>query len=634
MCGIAGIVSEKPIMACEEIAKMTSRLEHRGPDGWGYASLSPGYKPSSAYQNAPPEIPAHVHLGHRRLSIIDIDGARQPLCNEDGSVWVVFNGEIYNYMELADLLRSKGHILSSKGDTETLVHLWEEFGTEMLPHLVGMFAFAIYDLRKGTLFLARDRFGQKPLYYAEKAETLFFASELQAFEDLDLFKNSNTDKLAIAQYFRYGFIPSPRTAYKEISSLQAGHFLIKRNGQHDIRQYWKPSVSGELQNPDLDKLQSLIDESVRIRMRSDVPLGAFLSGGIDSALLVSSMARQSNNKVRTFTISTGKEYWVDESITAGKTAEHIGTEHNELKVSPDFISVWEKLSRHYGQPFADHSAVMTYYVSRETRRFVKVALSGDGGDELFAGYNGYLRTSFYNVMGHLPKSVRNGARRLASLLPLRSGRRDYADAILSAFSLPRKGENIASLFHESWRDELFDDDFKRDIKEDLGNEADRFSSFYNEAQSDDPVSKWLEADQRLYLCDDILCKLDIASMSVSLECRSPFLDHRIAEYANRISSSAKIAGGRTKAPLRELALRRLPAEISALPKKGFSMPLAEWMRKELKNSIEDRIFSCKSSWRPYLREDAVKRLWKEHLSGKADHQMRLWMIFVLAGMKR
>ncbi len=613
-----------------EIESMTSKLSHRGPDGFGYASMSPEKSPSVSYGGNLPDIHSRVFFGHRRLAIIDIEGSKQPLFNEDGTVGIVFNGEIYNYLELADDLKAKGHILKSSGDTETLVHLWEQYGEDMLEHIVGMFAFAIYDSRRDLAFIARDRFGQKPLYYFKRGAAFFFASELQAFFGLKNFHSSKVYSPSIAQYFRYGFIPGPSTAYEGVFSLPAGNFMTIKNGVNtSIQRYWKPNVSGEISCPDLNKIESLLDESVKIRMRSDVPFGAFLSGGIDSGLVTASMAKQEGKRTRTFTVSTGKEYWEDESEAAADTAHHIDSEHHELKVTPDFISVSEMLAKHYGQPYADHSSVLTYYISRETRKFVKVALTGDGGDELFAGYNGYLKTSLYDILGIIPFHLRSTIGEILSGLQFKSARRDMRDAIQSAFPLPQKGENITSLFHRKWREEVFEDDFKKTISESIDSEIEKFTCYYNEASSKHPLDKWLEADQRLYLCDDILCKLDIASMSVSLECRSPFLDHRLAEYVNMISSSAKIAGGRSKAILRDLALRRLPQRTSRLQKKGFSMPLGKWMRKDLKGVMRSLIFDRKESWTPFLKYDAVKRMWDEHQSGEFDHHMRLWMIIML-----
>ena len=635
MCGIAGIMSAEEKKLGRILSGMCDAIAHRGPDDFGYIALqgSSPANPSSVKKDVADDT-GKVFLGHRRLSIIDLSGSRQPLCNEDGSVWVVFNGEIYNYVELRTSLAKKGHKLREKGDTEVLVHLWEEYGTEMLSHLVGMFAFAIYDTAKGTLFLARDRFGQKPLYYFERNKNFYFASELQAFYKLEDFNASDINPVAMAQFFRYGFIPNPGTAYKNVFSVPPGHFLLRKNGESSVLQFWKPYITGTEKRVDYEKLESLLDESVRLRLRSDVPFGAFLSGGIDSALVTSSMVKLSDMPVKTFTISTGRESFMDESEEAREVADFLKTEHRQINVTPDFVAVSEKLAAHYGQPYADHSSVLAYYVSKETRNFVKVALTGDGGDELFAGYTGYLKSSFYNSFGRLPFPMRVMAGDLAAALFSNNEKRDLSDSLSSAFPLPAKGENIAILYHKKWRNSVFNPDFSATINDSHNAEIERFTSYYNAAESKNPVEKWMEADQRLYLCDDILVKLDIASMAVSLECRSPLLDHRFAEFANSISVKTKLEGGISKGILRKLAAKRLPTKTASYPKKGFSMPLSQWMRTDLKDWMHSTVFDNQQVWAQYLSPKSVEKLWNEHQSGKSDHQMRLWVIASLGLWKK
>lgn len=628
MCGIAGIFDHELRVRRKEMEAMSLRISHRGPDACGYLVIGEEKKAFLSYDNSPPNSPGFLHFAHRRLSIIDLEGAKQPLSNEDATVWVIFNGEIYNYLELADILVKRGHQLKSKGDTEVLVHLWEEFAEDMLSHLVGMFAFAIYDSAMGILFIARDRFGQKPLFYFEKEGSLFFASEIQALRALSEFSEKKINDLAIAQYLKYGFIPSPLTAFSGVLSLPPGHYLIRKNGVTRINRYWKPNVCGE-EEPDYEKIKQLLNDSVKIRMRSDVPFAAFLSSGIDSSLIVSSMVEQGGANPKTFIVSSDVKYIEDESFYAAKIAKILGTEHRELRITPDFFDISDKLAQHYGQPFADHSAVMTYCVSKGTREFVKVALTGDGGDELFAGYTGYSKIRFYSLFGMIPCSLRRITGEFLRFVGVSSARRDLYDGLTSAFSLPMKGENISALYHQKWRDDFFCEEFKIKIKEASQEELEKFTTYYREAPSENPLDKWLEADQRLYLADDILCKLDIASMAVSLECRSPFLDHRLAEYVNRIRASAKIANGKTKAILRKIASEKFPPEICSLPKKGFSMPLARWMRKELKDIFEERLFGNISAWQPYLKIESVKKMWNEHLSEKADHHMRLWALVAM-----
>lgn len=627
MCGIAGIIGNKIGSWGKEILHMTDSLFHRGPDDWGVVHLNPGSGNARVLRKPETIGTAKVFLGHRRLSIIDVEGTRQPLCNENGTVWTIFNGEIYNYSSVAKSLTSKGHTLKEKGDTEILPHLWEEYKESMLEHLVGMFALAIYDTGQDVLFLARDRFGQKPLFYWENGEFLSFASELQALRLLEGFPEENLNRIALAQYFRYGYIPNPGTIYKNVFSLPPGSFLLRKNSENVIKQYWKPSVLGDIPTVDINELQNLFDESVRLRLIADVPLGTFLSGGIDSSLITASMKYQMKEPVKTYTISSDSE-WYDEAAAAKIIADHLKTEHTTIPVKPDFAGISQKLARHYGQPYADHSSIPTYYVSRETRRFVKVALTGDGGDELFAGYNSYTNSRIYLILGNLPSMLKKILAGIAEYaLPKGSNLSTHLpDSLLSAHRISLKGENIACMFHRYWRELCFQPDFIRSLEEENNYQVDTFLRYYREAESPYPVNKWLEADQRMYLCDDILTKIDISSMSVSLECRPPFLDHHLAEYINRISLKIKLKNGETKYLLRRLAEKRLPPSIINLPKKGFSVPLGDWMKKNLKDWICSEIFDSKDAWTPYLKEEIVQRMWKEHQSDRIDHSMRLWQI--------
>ncbi|MEE4352658.1 MAG: asparagine synthase (glutamine-hydrolyzing), partial [Desulfatiglans sp.] len=562
-----------------------------------------------------------------RLSIIDLEGSKQPLRNEDGTVWVVFNGEIYNYLELRIALSGRGHALREAGDTEVLVHLWEEYGSRMLEHLRGMFAFAIYDTRSDTLFMARDRFGQKPLYYWQNEDFLAFASELQAFWALDDFPGTELNNTSVCRYFRYGYVPGPRTIYKTVKSLPPGHSLTIRNSAWKTEQYWRPRVEGCDDGCIQDRLEELLDEATRIRLRSDVPLGAFLSGGVDSALVVASMTRQMQTPVETFTITSDKAGF-DESGHARRTSNHLGTMHHEFQVDPDLVAVSEGLARHFGQPFADYSCVPTYYVSRETRKHVTVALSGDGGDELFAGYQRYKHYRWSRLAGRIPWRTR---RLLAGILWKWGNSRSFpgggvGDFLLSAGGVDVKGENHSASYHHFWREQCFQPGFYNHMIETEDDDIAQFKRLYNEAASDDPLEKWLEVDQRMYLAEDILTKVDISSMAVSLECRSPFLDHLLAEAANRIPARTKLRFGRTKIPLRNLAAKRLPKDIGKLPKKGFSLPLGIWFRYDLKDWAYETLFGHQSAWEAFMRPQSVRWLWQEHQSSRNDHSMRLWII--------
>ncbi|MEA2011961.1 MAG: asparagine synthase (glutamine-hydrolyzing) [Verrucomicrobiota bacterium] len=631
MCGICGIYSNESINKFDVLKRMTDSLVHRGPDDYGFIMLNPGenMNPETVDLRSPQNRPVRTFFGHRRLSIIDLKASQQPLSNENGSVWTIFNGEIYNYAELRENLIQRGHILKTEGDTEVLVHLWEEYGEKMLEYLVGMFAFAIYDTNSDALFIARDRYGQKPLYYSKNTKEFYFASEIQAFKSAGILNKSDIDNSAVAQYFRYGYIPGPRTIYNNLRSLEAGHYILLQNGKMSKEQYWKPNVSGQKTSIDLVELQTLFDESVRLRLRSDVPLGVFLSGGIDSSLIGASATRQlPKESLKTFTISTG-DHWCDESETARSIANYLGTEHSTFSVKPDLVDISKKLAIHYGQPFSDFSSVPTYYISRETAKNVKVALSGDGGDELFAGYGSYINKTKYSILGRIPDFMRKSlAVTSEKIFATPNSGRNIFDALMSA-SLPgQKGENISGLFYSHWQKQCFANDFRETLEKQGTTEINKYYRYYSEAKSNNPVDKMLEADQRMYLAYDILTKVDIASMAVSLECRAPFLDHHFAEYANNISAKEKLKGGKTKYLLRKLAAEQLPKKIVNLPKKGFTLPMNQWIKSDLKDWMHSLIFDNPSNWTPYLQENKIKTMWKEHQSGKLNHTMRLWMVAI------
>jgi asparagine synthase (glutamine-hydrolysing) len=620
MCGIAGIFSATPRAMGVTLGRMTDNLAHRGPDGQGFASLSPGFPRPEPAAVVPPTGEARVFLGHRRLAIIDLAGSAQPLRNEDGSVWLVFNGEIYNFRELAGELAAKGHVLREKGDTEVLVHLYEEYGPDMAARLNGMFALAIYDTRTDTLFLARDRYGEKPLFYFEAGGLFAFASELQGLWPVPGFPFDAVDAVAAAQYFRYGYVPSPHTIHTGVSCLPAGHVLTRQGGRTHVSAYWRPRVTAGDPAMDVAELGALVDEAVRSRLVADVPVACFLSGGIDSSLIAASM--RALGPVDTFTIATGGPD--DESVVARETARVLGTNHHEYRVEPEFTAIAARLARHYGQPFADYSCVPTYYVCRETARSVKVALSGDGGDELFAGYDRYANLRLAGLVGLGGPLARSVLPRLAGLVAgPGDGRYQLRDFLASARSYPAKGENASSCFHEAWRRAVFTDVLRR---ADAAAHTARFGALYAEAAGNTALERCLETDQRMYLPDDILAKVDIAAMAVSLETRAPFLDHRLAERVNALPDEQKLMGRKTKLLLRALARRRLPSALAELPKRGFSLPLASWLRGDLAAFARDTLLGAPDLYADYLRPAAVACMLDDHLSGAADHALRLWMV--------
>jgi asparagine synthase (glutamine-hydrolysing) len=632
MCGICGAVwtDVSGLLGPEALTAMMDRLVHRGPDD------------SGAYRDD------HAALGFRRLSIIDLAGGHQPLSNEDGTIWTVFNGEIYNYESLRHRLEAKGHTLRSHGDTEVLVHLYEDEGTRMFSLLRGMFAVAIWDSRRKTLLLARDRMGQKPLVYHHVGNRLIFASELKALLALspgDVPRE--VDPLALDDYLCYGYIPQPRSILKGIHKLPPAHFAVWKDGDLDIKPYWQ--LDGNIERArsleeDVDELRSTLSDSVREQMIADVPLGAFLSGGIDSTIIVGLMQCTSNQPVKTFAIGFPDPRY-DETSFAELAARHLGTEHQTFIVEPKAWETLPELAWHFDEPFSDSSALPTWYVSRETRRSVTVALTGDAGDELFGGYERYRALAITQRFHSLP----DGPRRLlgavtARLLP-RSGQ---AKSMFR--KLERLFENInlsanerylgwMTTFDESSRLALYSDeqlDLLASASAGLADPAagDPASILYaalGASSKRDLVTRSTLADLTTYLPGDLLAKVDIASMAQSLECRGPFLDHRVVELAAAMPLDRKVdwRTGRTKIVLKQAFANLLPPAIKKRPKMGFGVPIGGWFRRELKNELTSVLLDPVSLGRGLFRPESVETLITEHVRGKREHGHRLWNLLML-----
>jgi asparagine synthase (glutamine-hydrolysing) len=626
MCGIAGAIWTDPAWALAPavLERMTDVLRHRGPDDGGmYRSefhLRPGY-------GAMPG----VALGHRRLSIIDVAGGHQPLSNEDGTVWIVFNGEIYNHRDLRRRLEGSGHRFATHCDTEAIVHLYEDEGLEFLQHLNGMFALAIWDANRGRLVLARDRLGKKPLYYRLEASRLLFASELKSLlevPDID----RQIDPQAIDEYFTYQYVPHPRTILRGFSKLPPAHYGVFALGRWSTQRYWNPDFDREIDRPMCDyaaELRELLTSAVRLRLESDVPLGAFLSGGVDSSLVVGLMQRLVDRPVKTFSIGFPvKEF--DETAAAREVATRLGTEHHEFRVEPQSLDVLEKLVWHYDEPFADSSALPTYYVSKLTREHVTVALTGDGGDELFAGYLRYRAVRLAAWFDRLPRFARGllsnpmwqglasrGAQR--SLLR-RAGR--LAEAI--SYRPQRRYLEWVSLFNEARRANLYSDEFLAQLPD-----ADPFqflSAAFARTPHRDQVTSASLADLVTYLPCDLMTKVDIASMANSLECRAPLLDYRVVELAAQMPIQYKLERGRGKRILREAFGELLPASLMRRPKMGFGVPLGHWFRGDIRDYSRQVLLDPRSLARGYFRPGAVEQLLNDHASGAFDHGHRLWAL--------
>jgi asparagine synthase (glutamine-hydrolysing) len=658
MCGIAGVSWSNPhrMPDFDEIRRMVNVLAHRGPDDSGLYHSDSGLFPEfdSACRSSPPQnwpgsggtapglSSSGAVLGHRRLSIIDLGGGHQPLSNEDGSVWVAFNGEIYNYRELRDELIACGHKFRTDSDTEVIVHLYEERGDNFVDSLRGMFAFAIWEKPRRRLVLVRDRIGQKPLFYRLANGRLDFASELKSLLQLaDAPRELNL--AAVDNYLTYQYVPHPQSILQGYSKLPPGHLAVFENGQLETRRYWQAPFDTEAGDREKsgravsrsevrDKLRRQLTEAVRLRMRSDVPLGAFLSGGIDSTIIVGLMQELAEQPVHTFSIGFPVARF-DERSFARDASQHLGTIHHEQVVKPSALSILPKLIWHYDEPFADSSAIPTMLLSEMTRRHVTVALSGDGGDELFAGYNRYRAVRLGARFDRLPAPVRKAItsrlwQRLPASVEQKSKRRQLKRLLDALGDEPiSRYLRWVSIFDQSRRSSLFSADATQQL---VGHRAASFlESCYSACPNRDFVSRTTCADMLSYLPCDILTKVDIASMAVGLECRSPFLDHHVAEAAAVMPIKMKLRGPQGKHILIETFRDLLPPSIRKRPKMGFGVPLDHWFRDELKPLLHEILLGERALNRGLFRPDIVRNLVAEHSQRKWDHSARLWSLLVL-----
>ena len=614
MCGICGILNGdgKPVDR-NLLVEMNGTLKHRGPDDEGF------------YMNG------HVGLGHRRLSIIDLHTGHQPILNEDDTIAIVFNGEIYNFSLLKRELEAKGHLFKTKTDTEVILHGYEEWGVRCVERLRGMFAFAIWDQNNETLFMARDRLGIKPLYYFSDSTKLAFASELKAIiEDRTIPRDINLE--ALSDYFSFGYIPSPKSIFRKIHKLPAGHYLLHRRNSTSVMKYWDIAF-----NPDpcvsedgwRDRIIEALEESIRIRLISDVPLGAFLSGGIDSSLVVALMTQLMNKPVVTNSLGFSIQAY-DELAYARETSALFNTQHNEYVVSPDAVDVVDRLSWFFDEPFADSSAIPTYYVSKMARRNVTVALSGDGGDENFAGYRRYFYDRLENqIRSVMPERFRARIiRSLAGIYPKADRLPQYlrAKTLLTNLSHdPVYGYfNTMSHFLPEMKQRLF----SRDLKNSIGDyhSIEVFRRHYEACDTDDPLSRTQYVDFHTYLVDDILTKVDRASMANSLEVRVPVLDHEFVECIAGIPSELKLKGRQAKYIFKRASERLLPDAILNRRKMGFVVPVGQWLKKELQPLVRETILGEEFRQRGLFDARYVEWLWKQHVSGLRDFTQPLWAL--------
>jgi asparagine synthase (glutamine-hydrolysing) len=632
MCGICGAVwtDPKAALATGFLERMMDCLVHRGPDDAG------------SYEDQ------HAALGFRRLSIIDLAGGHQPLSNEDGTVWTVFNGEIYNFPALRRRLEAKGHRLRSHGDTEVLVHLYEDEGSRMFGLLRGMFALAIWDTRRRALILARDRLGQKPLVYRHDGGRLVFASELKALLALpDQIIPRQLDPLALDLYLSYGYVPHPRTILAGIRKLPPAHYAVWHDGTLAVERYWHPDWNGERNRSieeDIDELRTTLAEAVREQMISDVALGAFLSGGIDSTIIAGLMQRVSDRPVKTFAIGFPDPSY-DETRYAELAARHLGTDHETFIVEPKAWETLPELAWHFDEPFADSSALPTWYVSRETRRAVTVALTGDAGDELFGGYDRYRAlalTELFHRLPPVPRGLLGGT--VVGVLPRSAQSKTRLRKLERLFEHINESAEVRYLgwmttFDEPGRLALY-------ALEHLDTLAAAAASLPDQSEADpaahltdalatakgrDPVTRAMVADLVTYLPGDLLVKVDLASMAHSLECRGPFLDHRVVELAMAMPIERKIGlrWGRSKLVLKQAFSDLLPPLVKKRSKMGFGVPISRWFRGELKSELREVLLDPVCLERGLFRPETVRTLLDEHIEGRREHSYRLWALLIL-----
>lgn len=616
MCGIAGKIDFVDRVGAGVVEQMCAALEHRGPDSRGMWS------------------DRHAVIGMQRLAIIDVPGGAQPMFNEDRSVVVVMNGEIYNFRELRRQLVQRGHKFSTRSDTEVLVHLYEDYGDRLVEHLRGMFAFAIWDTRHERLLLGRDRVGKKPLFVARSGSKLWFASEIVALlQDPEI--DRTPDLGAIRDYLAYQYVPIPRTAFSAIEKLPPASTMIATRDHFSQRKYWQLTYGGSRGHESEDSLQErlreLLWEATKVRLISEVPLGAFLSGGIDSSAVVAAMAEQTAGPVKTFSIGFPDEQF-DELRYARLVAEQFATDHHEFIVEPHALEIMPKLARHYGEPFADPSAIPSFYLAELTSRHVTVALNGDGGDESFAGYSRYVSNDRVAHLNWLPGSLRRLGPHVARLLgnPSRydslSARAQRVSQIL-AMEPSERYAHWMSAFQRPMRPDVMQPGFLAATEDRAPEELVR--EVWRNSGARSRIDRMLDTDIQTYLPGDLLVKMDIATMAYSVEARSPFLDQELMAFAAELPARLKLRGAAGKVLLKSALRGVLPDSILDRPKMGFGVPLYAWFRNELRELPGELLMASDSRVHAYVRPPAIAELIAQHQAGAADHSLRLWVLLQL-----
>lgn len=624
MCGIAGVLDFKGRPIDVSLLKaMCNAMIHRGPDDEGI------------YINDIKGEGLGVGLGHRRLAIIDLSPAgHQPMSNEDGTIWIVMNGEIYNFKGMRESLGKMGHRFKSRTDTEVILHLYEEKGEACVRDLRGMFAFAIWDEKSEKLILARDRVGKKPLLFSHVNNKLIFASEFRALlSHPDI--NRDIDYEALHHYLTYLCIPGPLTIFDRIKKLPPASILIYQNGSIKIEKYWELDFSKKIKITEHEAVEQLIarlNEAVQIRLISDVPLGVLLSGGIDSSCITALMSRLQPYGIRTFSMGFGENQF-NELPYAKLVAGHFKTSHHYDYVTPDILETLPRLVEHYGEPFGDSSALPTYYVCKKARDYVKVALNGDGGDEVFAGYRRHLANYLAEIYGSAAKVVNRCPFKIALNIfsdrptgPNSPGNiRRFLDA--AGLDMPHRYMRWIGFFDEGFKKALYTDEFLCKIK---GIDSSIFlKDLFNKARDMDAIDSVLYIDTMFGLQADLLVKMDIASMSNSLEIRSPLLDHQLMEFSASLPSNLKIRTLSLKYILKKSLKGMVPDKILKRPKRGFGVPVDKWFKCQLKEYLTNTILSYRALERGYFKPDRLRGIVDSHMRGNNDYGQHLWGLLML-----
>jgi asparagine synthase (glutamine-hydrolysing) len=617
MCGITGFIEKDRDASPEEreilLDKMCKIITHRGPDEQGLT------------------VEGRAALGMRRLSIIDLTGGQQPIYSEDGSKFIVFNGEIYNYRELKQELEAKGYKFKTNSDTETIIHAFEEYGPDCVHQLRGMFAFAIWDKKDESLFIARDRVGKKPLFYSLLPNGNFvFGSELKSIITHGEISR-DIDYSALDAYLTFGYVPEEFCIFRGVEKLLPGHFLIFKDGRIKSEQFWdfKYEEITEIRSEEDYKTELLekIKDAVKVRLISEVPLGAFLSGGVDSSAIVGLMSQILDKPVKTFSIGFNEDTF-NELKYARLAAKHFNTEHHEFIVTPDLVETVDELVWHFDEPFSDPSAMPTYMVSKMARDYVTVVLSGDGGDELFAGYTRYLIDKKRSGLGNLPRVLRKGLMQpLSEALPHRTRGKNF----LYNTSLDAVDRYIDSIsqFGKLKKNSLYTEKFKAKLRNGENAEA-LYQQIANSISTGNPIDNLLYLDSKTYLPSDILTKVDRMSMATSLEARVPLLDQDLIDFVTqKIPTSLKLKGDVTKYIFKKSLEGLVPKEILYREKQGFGVPIGEWINSQLKEKIHDTLSEKKTLERGYFEPKYIKLLLDEHSTGRRDHAHPLWVLWML-----